>query len=133
MTKTIDIPQNLNLEALEAFKLGNNILDNWGCNDTEKAVILGISEDMSRPLQRSQNDTSLNIEQLERISYLINIHLALSTLFSNRHNVNGFMRMVNNNEYFNGKTPLATIVNAPCKTTAIREVFRRIESLSTGL
>lgn len=133
MTKSIDIPKDLKVEAYEAFKLGNNILDTWGCTDSEKATILGISKDMNRPLQRSQKETSLNTEQLERISYLINIHRALSATFSNRHNVNGFMRMVNNNEYFNGRTPLATIASAPCKTTAIREVFRRIESLSTGL
>ena len=66
-------------------------------------------------------------DQLERISYILNIHAALRVLFDNPENVYGFMSMENHNPYFNGRSPLDIIATG--NFGALYETARRIDAL----
>lgn len=115
----------INLSA--ALKMGINILQNWGCSDIQMEAILGIPK---HSFQRYRNDSStidLSGDQLKRLSYITNIHIALRAVFSNPENVNGFMGMLNNNPFFNGRTPLSLIEDG--KINSLSEVFRRIDGM----
>ena len=109
-----------------AFKMGNNILDRWGCSTSEKQKILGISDSS---LFQSQNKLNLSLsdEQLVRISYLANIHETLRLIFSNSDNVYMFMNATNNNSYFKGRSPLSILKTG--SIDALHHVCRRLESL----
>ena len=61
--------------------------------------------------QNDSENSPLTNEQLEIISYILNIHFELKIIFSNPENIYGFMNMENNTTYFNGQTPLSLIAS----------------------
>ena len=71
------------------------------------------------------------LDQIERLSYLVNIHGCLRMIFENPKNVYGFMALKNDNPYFNGKSPLEIISTG--QFPALYETFRRIDVLRGGL
>lgn len=120
--------QNINFGA--AFRLGNNILEKWGCSTNEKQAILGLTKSSYYRYQKNNESATLSSDQLERISYVANIYQSLKMVFSNPDNIQGFMRMSNENPYFNGKSPLALINSG--NFGALYEVFKRIDGMRNG-
>lgn len=112
-----------------AFKLGSNILEKWQCSASDKQAILGLTKSSYYRFQNNESAT-LSSDQLERISYIANIHQALKMIFSNPDNIYGFMAMKNNNPYFNGNSPLALISTG--KFGTLYEVFKRIDAMRNG-
>lgn len=117
-------------QAGTAFKVVLNIFDKWNCTGTEKETILGMSHSTFHRNSKNPLDAKLNKDQIERISYILNIHQTLRMVFSNRENTYGFMRMENNNPYFNGKTPLSLITTG--SFGALYEVYKRIDIMRGG-
>jgi uncharacterized protein (DUF2384 family) len=113
-----------------AFKMGNNILDKWESSAAQKQAILGIPRSSFHRYQKDPSTVSLSSDQLERLSYIANIHQALRIVFSNPENVYGFMSMTNHNPYFNGKSPLSIISTG--NFGALYEVFKRVDSMRSG-
>ena len=112
-----------------AFNMGNRILENWRCSVEQKVAILGLSRSNYYRYLNADSVFSLSHEQLERLSYLANIHHTLRLQFSNKDNVYGFMNMVNHNNYFNGQTPLALIATGDLDS--LSAVAKHIESMTT--
>lgn len=113
-----------------AFNMGNRILEHWGCSVAQKVVILGVSRSSYYRFLNADSIFSLSREQLERLSYLANIHHTLRLQFSNKDNVYGFMNMVNHNDYFNGQTPLALISTGDLES--LSKVAKQIASMAHG-
>jgi hypothetical protein len=85
------------------------ILEKWGCNQQQIQAVLRLPESYS---DLDFEQVNFSREQVERVSYILNIHASLSTLFSNPENVYGFMNMVNLNQPFNGTRPIDFIYNS---------------------
>lgn len=117
--------QNINCGV--AFKLANNILKKWGCTTDEKQAILGLTHTSYNHFQKGDDRAKLSNDQLERISYIANIHQSLRIVFSNPENVYGFMGMKNDNPYFCGRSPISLILNGSTET--LNEVFKRIDAM----
>ncbi|MGI2227685.1 hypothetical protein [Shewanella frigidimarina] len=84
------------------------ILDKWKCTQAQVQAVLNLPENYK---SLDLDTLKINREQIERISYILNIHASLRSTFSNPENVYGFMNMANNNEYFNGRKPIDLICN----------------------
>ncbi|WP_445428800.1 antitoxin Xre-like helix-turn-helix domain-containing protein [Alishewanella sp. HL-SH05] len=110
-----------------ALRLRNNILDKWGCTDTQKQSILGLSQSTFNRYQKDLSRVKLSGEQLERLSYLANIHKALRIVFTNPKNIYGFMSMANDNPYFDGQSPLSIIATGDLG--AMYEVSKHIDCI----
>lgn len=110
-----------NIEPSVSFRTCNDILDKWGCSVLQKAKILGMTEIAYQKINDSVEPTN---DQEERLNYILNIHHALCSIFSNPDNIYGFMTMINNNAYFEGRTPLSLIETGGIK--ALKEVSTRI-------
>ena len=117
------------INSLVAFKLGSNILEKWRCSAGDKQAILGLTKSSYYRFQNNESATLSN-DQLERISYIANIHQALKMVFSNPDNVYGFMAMKNDNPFFNGNSPLSLIATG--KFGTLYEVFKRIDAMRNG-
>lgn len=126
----VSIQKHPNINDGAAFRLGNNILKKWGCGPTEQQAILGLSKSSYYRFLKNNNIATFSRDQLERISYIANIHQTLRLIFSNTNNVYGFMSMKNDNPYFNGNTPLSLITTGQFST--LYEVFKRIDSMRNG-
>ena len=127
VSKHQNTPTKINSSV--AFKLGSNILEKWQCSASDKQAILGLTKSSYYRFQNNESAT-LSSDQLERISYIANIHQALKMIFSNPDNIYGFMAMKNNNPYFNGNSPLALISTG--KFGTLYEVFKRIDAMRNG-
>ena len=64
---------------------------------------------------------------MQRISFVLNIHAALRLVFDNPENVYGFPTMGNDNDFFNGRTPLEVMSQGDM--ISLYETFRRIDVL----
>jgi mannose/fructose/N-acetylgalactosamine-specific phosphotransferase system component IID len=96
------------------------ILEKWQASIDQACRILRISR-----------STHVRADQMQRISFVLNIHAALRLVFDNPENVYGFPAMVNHNEFFNGRTPLE--IMAQGDMISLYETFRRIDVLRGGL
>ncbi|MFT4926400.1 MAG: hypothetical protein ACI8WB_002498 [Phenylobacterium sp.] len=113
-----------------ALKVAINILDKWQCKAAQKQAILAVGRSTLYKIQDDPHSARLSVDQLERVSYILNIHQALRIIFSNPENVYGFMQMANHNPWFNGKSPLALISSGRFST--LYEVFKRIDAMRSG-
>jgi hypothetical protein len=111
-------------QARTALRVAMKILQLWEVPERERSVILGFGQS---GLTEDQMQGSLSKEQRHRISFILEIHATLRSIFSNPANQYGFMRMRNNNTFFNGRTPLEIIGSGDFK--ALYETWHRIKSL----
>jgi len=107
------------------------IMERWNATQDDMARILRVSRSSINRAKSKLESITLDDDQLDRISYVLNIHAALRTLFDNPENVTGFMTMKNHNEFFNGRTPLEVIVNGGY--VGLYETHRRIDALRGGM
>jgi hypothetical protein len=109
---------------MSGLNVVNNILDKWGVTTPKKIKILGLPNDVFSSGFQNLDDFNLTQVQLERLSYVLNIHASLRTIFSNSNNVYGFMGMPNHNDFFNGRSPISIIEDGGIEE--LREVAKNI-------
>ncbi|MFG6666454.1 antitoxin Xre-like helix-turn-helix domain-containing protein [Halomonas sp. HNIBRBA4712] len=114
--------------AAAGLKAAVRILDRWRASGEQGEAILRVSHSTYARARRGDlTEIKLDSDQLTRISYLLNIHAALRTLFENPENVYDFVNLVNHSPYFNGRAPLEVIGGGDFG--ALYETFKRIDSL----
>jgi uncharacterized protein (DUF2384 family) len=116
--------------AVKGLRAAFNILDKWGCRPEQACRILGMKKSTYYKNRESAGTARLTNDQIERISYILNMHGALRSVFDNPENVYGFMSMSNQNPYFNGSAPLDLISTG--QFGALYETFRRVDTLRGG-
>ena len=117
---------NLSKEtANTGFRTARTIMQKWGVPAAMQSCILRVSR---QSLAKADKGARLDRDQLTRISLILNIHAALRQKFSNPDNTYGFMGMQNNNEFFNGRSPLEVIESGDI--IALYETFKRIQAVS---
>lgn len=94
-----------NISPYIALKLAISIMQKWSCSQLQVQKVLALDLKFMKNVNRFE----LSDEQILRIGYVVNIHFALRSLFSNKLNVYGFMKMRNNNEFFAGRAPIELI------------------------
>jgi uncharacterized protein (DUF2384 family) len=112
------------------LKVVFRILEKWGCSPEQVQAILNISRPSYYNYRQDPGRASLNKDQVERLSYISNIHAHLRTIFDNPKNVYGFMSMPNDNPFFNGRSPLDIISTG--HFAALYETAKRIDALRGG-
>ena len=103
------------------------LLDHWQCSEKEKMALLGVGRSTLHKYQSRPDSARIGNDLLERLSYLLNIHQALRTLFGNRENVYGFVRLPNHNPFFNGASPMDVMSNG--RVASLYEVHRQLDGL----
>ncbi|MBA1202725.1 hypothetical protein G7009_13340 [Pseudomonas capeferrum] len=105
------------------------ILDKWQATSDQACRILRISRSTYTRARQDDTDWSVGLDQdqMQRVSFVLNIHAALRTVFDNPENVYGFASMSNDNEFFNGRKPLD--IMAQGDMVSLYETFRRIDAL----
>ncbi|WP_338547035.1 antitoxin Xre-like helix-turn-helix domain-containing protein [Pseudomonas benzopyrenica] len=129
MSQVVAVEQFSKSQSTAGLRAALNILDRWQASSEQSCRILRISRSTySRALQREGNwAVSLDADQLQRVSLVLNMHSALRLIFDNPENVYGFVAMANHNEFFNGRSPLE--IMAQGDMISLYETFRRIDVL----
>ncbi|WP_296257757.1 MULTISPECIES: antitoxin Xre-like helix-turn-helix domain-containing protein [unclassified Pseudomonas] len=122
-------PQLSGFQGLIGLRTALRILDKWQASSDQACRVLRISRSTYTRARQGDSTWSvaLDLDQLQRISFVLNIHATLRTLFDNPDNVYGFPAMENHNEFFNGRKPLD--VMAQGDMISLYETFRRIDTL----
>lgn len=121
------ISKNKNAVGLRA---AIRILDKWSASAKQACAILRISSSTYGRAKNADDNTwsvNLDIDAMQRISFILNIHSALRLIFDNPDNVYGFVGMKNDNEFFNGRAPIE--IMAQGDIVSLYETFKRIDSL----
>ena len=90
------------------LKAALNIFTKWQCSTEEKSIILGLKNADVEKFGKVH--VELDSSQKDNISFILNIHAALASTFSNPENIYGFMRMKNSNGFFNGRSPIEMLI-----------------------
>lgn len=107
-----------------------NILDKWSASVKQASLILRISPSAIAHAKNKENTdwtVNLDLDVMQRISLVLNIHSALRLIFDNPENVYGFVGMKNDNEFFNGRTPMD--IMAQGDLVSLYETFKQINYL----
>lgn len=106
------------------------VLEKWQASNIQICKILRISRStLSRTKQGDgQLAVRLDSDQMKRISLVLNIHAALRTIFDNPKNLYGFPSQANQNDFFNGRSPLEIMSQGDL--ISLYETYRRIDALS---
>lgn len=108
-----------------------NILNRWDCSAEQQMAILQLPRSTFYKLRNDPAAAKLSADQVERISYLLNIHAGLRLIFENPENVYGYMSMANANPPFNGKAPLELVGSG--RFGPLYETFKHVDALRGGL
>lgn len=105
------------------------ILEKWCASSDQGCRILRVScNTYTRARQDDQAfSVALDSDQMQRISFVLNIHAALLLIFNNPKNIYGFPTMKNDNKFFNGRSPLE--IMAQGDITSLAETYRQIDLL----
>ena len=116
-------------QCVTGLRVAVGILEKWRASSDQACRILRISRSTyTRAKQRDVEwSVGLDSDQMQRISFVLNIHTALRLVFDNPENVYGFPTMVNENDFFNGRTPLEVMSQGDM--ISLYETFRRIDVL----
>ncbi|MEH6670294.1 antitoxin Xre/MbcA/ParS toxin-binding domain-containing protein [Halopseudomonas sp.] len=128
MLRTPDISSQKTASAT-GLRTAVAILDKWGATGEQGEAILRVSHSTYARAKRKDGLASINLDrdQLTRVSFVLNIHAALRTIFDNPDNLYGFMQMPNDNAFFLGRSPLEVMGSGDI--VAVYETFRRIDVL----
>lgn len=129
MSQVVAVTQVSKSQSTVGLRAVLRVLEKWQASSEQSCQILRISRSTyTRALQREGDwSVSLDADQLQRISLVLNIHSALRVIFDNPENVYGFVTMANHNEFFNGRSPLEVMVQGDM--ISLYETFRRIDAL----
>jgi hypothetical protein len=116
-------------QCVTGLRAAVGILEKWSASSDQACRILRISRSTyTRARQRDPSwAVALDADQMQRISFVLNIHATLRLVFDNPENVYGFPSMVNDNEFFNGRSPLEIMSQGDM--ISLYETFRRIDVL----
>lgn len=110
-----------------ALRAAVNIMEKWQATSKQIESVLRISRSTYVRAKDEQRALSLDSDQMERISLVLNIHASLRTIFDNPENVYGFPSMPNDNAFFDGRPPLDIMAGG--SFIQLYETFRRIDVL----
>ncbi|MBH3420628.1 antitoxin Xre-like helix-turn-helix domain-containing protein [Pseudomonas gessardii] len=116
-------------QCVAGLRAAVSILEKWQASSDQACRILRISRSTyTRARQRDVAwSVSLDSDQMQRISFVLNIHATLRMVFDNPENVYGFAAMANDNAFFNGRSPLE--IMAQGDMISLYETFRHIDVL----
>lgn len=116
-------------QCVTGLRAAVGILEKWGASSDQACRILRISRSTYTRARQHDPDWSVGLDsdQMQRISFVLNIHATLRLVFDNPENVYGFPTMANDNEFFNGRTPLDIMSQGDM--ISLYETFRRIDTL----
>ncbi|NHN35912.1 DUF2384 domain-containing protein [Pseudomaricurvus alcaniphilus] len=121
------LPEMAPAVGAKGLKAVLNILDKWKCTPEQQWRMLGMKKSTYYRYREDPGQARLSGDQLERLSYILNMHAALRVVFDNPENVYGFMSMQNNNPFFNGASPLE--IAATGSFGSLYEVYKRVDAL----
>ena len=114
-------------QSTVGLRTAMTIMERWEASREQMARILRVSASTLARAKAGNGTITLDSDQLDRVSYVLNIHATLRLVFDNPDNVYGFVKLANHNAFFNGRKPLD--IMAEGSFASLYETYRRIDGL----
>lgn len=115
-------------QSSTGLKVALRIIRSWQATPQQACRILRISPATYRRISTNQVvGRRLDLDQLQRVGFVLGIHATLRTVFTNPENFQGYPRFKNDNEFFEGRSPLE--IMAQGDMVSLYETYKRIEQL----
>lgn len=121
-----DERERLSPAALRTFF---NVMDRWHVRDEDARLLLGGVSNGAFYEMKKKPGRVLETDRLLRISYLIGVFKALNVLYS-ENLADSWVQLANANRIFNGRTPLAYMVEGGLP--ALQTVRRLLDARRGG-
>ena len=118
--------QRLSPPAIRTFF---NIMDRWDVRDHDARLLLGGISNGPYYEMKKNPERTLDVDRLQRISYLIGIFKALNILYSEKL-ADNWVQLPNSNRIFGGQTPLSYMIKGGL--TALQIVRRLLDARRGG-
>ena len=106
----------------------SKVLGKWRCSEQVKSVLLGFENEALFQLMLSNpSDYIFTKEQLERMSYVLNIYRLLHTIFSEAVQADEWINKPNSNELFGGQPAIDVMKKGKVSDLAL--VVKYLQSL----
>ena|SRR6478609_8895095 len=127
----IDLNAKAERERLSpaAIRTFFNIADRWGIRDDEARQLLGGVSNGKFYEMKKKPDRVLDVDRLQRISYLVGIFKALNILYSEKL-ADSWIQLANSNRIFAGQTPLSYMMKGGLP--ALQTVRRLLDARRGG-
>ncbi|MBP9722139.1 MAG: DUF2384 domain-containing protein [Gammaproteobacteria bacterium] len=117
-------------DAIVALRTVLNILDKWQCSAEEKYVLLGLPRSTYFKYLHAPKSAKIDVNLLERLSYLLNIHSALRILFNEPNSVYNWIRKPNKAPLFNNNSAIHKMLSG--KIADLSDVSRYLNAQRGG-
>lgn len=115
-------------QSVMGLRTALRIIGGWQASVAQACKILRISRSTYRRVcQGSGAGGRLDRDQHQRIGLVLGIHAALRTVFTSQVNVQGFPGFKNQNEFFDGRSPLEIMSQGDM--ISLYETYKRIDQL----
>lgn len=115
-------------QSSTALRVALRIIQGWQATPAQACRILRISPSTFRRVSLDMSEGHrLDLDQQQRIALVLGIHASLRSTFENPANVQVFPSLINNNPFFNGRSPLAVMANGDL--ISLYETYKRVEHL----
>jgi len=127
----IDLNAKAERERLSpaAIRTFFNIADRWGIRDDEARQLLGGVSNGTFYEMKKKPERVLDVDRLQRISYLVGIFKALNILYSEKL-ADSWIQLANSNRIFAGQTPLSYMMKGGLP--ALQTVRRLLDARRGG-
>ncbi|NMH66236.1 DUF2384 domain-containing protein [Shewanella sp. SHSM-M6] len=120
------------MDYSKALPVVFRIMDKWHCNTAEQLAILGISSRSTlSKYKEASGGLRLSLDTQERMSYILNIHKCLRTLFSADDSVYGWVRKPNKHPFFAGHSAMDIMKQG--RVADLYEVASRLHAWRGGM
>jgi hypothetical protein len=129
MSETTTLTEFTKDQFVAGLCAGIAILEKWAASPEQICSVLQVSRSTytRAKLRAAEWSVALDSDQMQRISFVLNIHAALRLIFDNPKNVYGFVSMANHNDFFNGRSPLEIMAQGDIES--LSETFRRVDAM----
>lgn len=119
---------NMNEAVTSTFRL----FERWDISDDQKSALLGVpsSISLSRVRTEPESVSAFSPDLKDRCILLLDIDAKLDEVFSNPHNVEGYMTMLNNNTPYMGSMPLELACSS---LEGLKQTHQAIASLANSI
>lgn len=119
---------NMNEAVTSTFRL----FERWDISDDQKSALLGVpsSISLSRVRTEPESVSAFSPDLKDRCILLLDINAKLEEVFSNPHNVEGYMTMLNNNTPYMGSMPIELACSS---LKGLKQTHQAIASLANSI
>lgn len=110
----------------QAIPVVFRILDKWQCNEEEKMALLGVPRSSLYRMRSQPDKAKVGRDLADRLSYILNLHGSLRTIFSRPESVYGWVRKANQHPLFGGRSAMDLLSSGHMED--LIDVYRHVDA-----